>query len=87
MAAKPVVTLYGRPGCTLCDEAAAMLAELEGSLGFETARVNIEKDDALLRRYMFEIPVVVVGEVEVARAPVHRRALEQALRDSFSPVT
>lgn len=87
MAARPVVTLYGRPGCTLCDEAAAMLADLEGGLGFDTLRVNIEEDDALLRRYMFEIPVVVVDEVEVARAPVRRRALEQALRDSFRPVT
>ncbi|MGK2964136.1 MAG: glutaredoxin family protein [Tepidiformaceae bacterium] len=87
MAARPVVTLYGRPGCTLCDEAAAMLADLEGGLGFDTLRVNIEEDDALLRRYMFEIPVVVVDEVEVARAPVRRRTLEQALRDSFRPVT
>ncbi|HET7738538.1 MAG TPA: glutaredoxin family protein [Tepidiformaceae bacterium] len=87
MAAKPVVALYGRPGCTLCDEAAAMLADLEGSLGFETVRVNIEEDDALLRRFMFEIPVVVVDEVEIARAPIHRRGLEQALRDSFRPVT
>jgi len=41
--------------------------------------VNIETDDTLLRRYMFEIPVIAVDGAEVAKAPIYERALEETL--------
>lgn len=73
------VTLYGRPGCGLCDEAEADLQALRSRFGLTIERVNIEDDDELLRRYVFEIPVVTVDGVEVARAPIYRGGLEKAL--------
>ncbi|MEX0782897.1 MAG: glutaredoxin family protein [Dehalococcoidia bacterium] len=79
----PVVTLYGRAGCHLCDEALAVLQRLRPRLGFEIAEVDIESDDALLQRYVFAIPVIAVGEHEVARAPVRAEALEDALREAL----
>ncbi len=83
--AEPVVTLYGRPGCHLCDAAEAILRTLEPELGFSTALVNIEADDALHRRFMFEIPVVEVDGQVIARAPIARRALVAALKDALRP--
>ena len=59
------VTLYTRPECHLCDEAReAILALREELPPFELSEVNIERDDALLIRYLERIPVVAVdGEV------------------------
>ena len=55
----PLVKLYERPDCHLCEVA---LAELEGlraaGLEFEIERVDIESDEQLLRRYLERIPVI-----------------------------
>ncbi len=79
----PVVTLYVREGCHLCDQAKAMLDLLAPRMGFAIAVVDIESDEALLRRYLLEIPVVAVGVQELARAPVYPGTLEDALRGAL----
>lgn len=77
---RPTVTLYSRAGCALCHETEELLRKLAGKFGFETAVVDIETDDDLLRRYMLEIPVVAVAGEVIAQAPIRRAALEEALR-------
>jgi hypothetical protein len=84
MPAGPVVTLYGRAGCHLCDEALLLLRSLAPPMGFRVEQVDVESDSALLERYVFDIPVIVVGESEVARAPISARALEDALAEILS---
>jgi hypothetical protein len=79
----PVVTLYGRPGCTLCLEAEQELRRLARSLAFALNVVDIEQDDALLERFMFEIPVVTLDGEELARAPIRKGALERRLREAL----
>ena len=55
----PIVRLYGRPDCHLCDEARAELERmLAGGAGFELHEVDIETDDELLRRHLERIPVI-----------------------------
>ncbi len=83
MAALPAVTLYGRDDCPLCEQAATMLAALAPRLRFVVERVDIEADDELLRRYMFEIPVVAVAGRDVAKAPIYPGPLEDALREAL----
>jgi glutaredoxin len=61
----PTLTLYGRPGCHLCDDARAQLLTLRSELGFELVERDIEADDDLLRRYLERIPVVALGEEEL----------------------
>jgi glutaredoxin len=61
----PTLTLYGRPGCHLCDDARAQLLTLRAELGFELVERDIEADDDLLRRYLERIPVVALGEEEL----------------------
>ncbi len=73
------VTLYGRPGCSLCDHAEQMLSRIARRIPLAVELVNIETDDALHQRYMFEIPVVTVEGAEVAKAPIYERALEETL--------
>ncbi|MBI5948266.1 MAG: glutaredoxin family protein [Chloroflexi bacterium] len=80
----PAVTLYGRDGCTLCDQAAKMLDALAPRLRFVVEQVDIEGDEELLRRYLFEIPVVAVAGREVAKAPIYAGPLEDALREALN---
>ena len=51
------VVLYGRPDCHLCDEARALLRDLDG---VRFREVDIEGDDALFASYLERIPVVEV---------------------------
>ena len=73
------VTLYVRPGCTLCIEARAALDRISVRVPLTVTAVNIESDDALLRRFMFEIPAVEVEGTIVAVAPAREGPLEDAL--------
>jgi glutaredoxin len=59
------VTLYGRPGCHLCDDARAALEQVRAACPFRLEEIDIESDDALLRRYMERIPVVALDGEEL----------------------
>jgi len=61
----PLVRLYARPDCHLCDEARDGLERLHAEgLDFELTEVDIEADDDLQRRYLERIPVVELdGEI------------------------
>jgi glutaredoxin len=61
----PTVTIYGRPGCHLCDDALAVLERIRAETPFALERVNIEEDDTVLRAYLERIPVVAVDGEEV----------------------
>lgn len=54
------VTLYGRPGCHLCDEARSVVARVCADLGETFEEVSIDDDPALQERFGEEIPVTFV---------------------------
>ena len=58
--AGPRVTLYGRPGCHLCDDARAVIEAVCAELGESWAEVDVDEDPVLLDRYAEEIPVTLV---------------------------
>jgi len=70
------VTLYGRPGCHLCDDARAILDRV----GEPYDEVNIEDDDDLHRRYLERIPVVAVDGDELFDFFVDEGALRARLQ-------
>ena len=55
------LVLYGRDGCHLCDEARVVLERV----GHPFEEVDIETDDALLKRYLERIPVVALDGEEL----------------------
>ena len=59
------VTLYGRPGCHLCDEARAALLRVRADVPFELREIDIDGDDELFKRYLERIPVVVLDGEEL----------------------
>ena len=54
------VTLYGRPGCHLCDDARAVVARVCADLGESYDEISIDDDPQLQDRFGEEIPVVFV---------------------------
>jgi glutaredoxin len=73
------VVLYGRPGCHLCDDARAALERIRAEIPFTLQERDIEQDDALLRRYLERIPVVVVDGVELCEYFVDEEAVRRSL--------
>ena len=61
----PTVTVYGREGCHLCEDALAVVRRVAADLPVEVRTVDIEADPALLRAYMERIPVVAVDGADV----------------------
>ncbi|MDY6942389.1 MAG: glutaredoxin family protein [Pseudomonadota bacterium] len=60
-------TIYGRPGCHLCDVLTADLAALlEGMDPVVVRHVNIDGVPDLVARYALRIPVLAVGEEELS---------------------
>jgi glutaredoxin len=60
------ITIYGRPGCHLCDEAEARVADLVSD-GVTIEVINIEHDDALHKELLELIPVIEVDGERVAK--------------------
>jgi glutaredoxin len=60
-----VVTLYGRPGCHLCDDARAVLERMRSRRPFALEEIDIEADAALHARYLERIPVIALDGEEL----------------------
>lgn len=78
MTTETPLTLLTRPGCHLCEAAAALLR----SFGAAFATIDIEADAELERRYGEHIPVILDGAREVARAPISEQTLREALANA-----
>jgi hypothetical protein len=76
VAATPVVTLYTKPGCHLCEPVAATIAEAAKVRAIRFLSRNILDYPADYEQYKHAIPVVTVNGVEVAR---YRLSLQQLL--------
>jgi glutaredoxin len=73
------VTLYGRDGCHLCDDARAALERVRATHPFRLEEVDIEADDDLHARYLERIPVVALDGEELFRYFVDEEALRRTL--------
>ncbi len=73
------VTLLGRPGCHLCDDARAGLELLRRDHPFALEERDIESDPELLRAHLERIPVILVDSEEVSHLFLDPSALLRAL--------
>jgi glutaredoxin len=54
------ITLIGKPGCHLCDEARAVVRKVAEELGVGWTELDITQDEALAEQYWEQIPVTLV---------------------------
>jgi glutaredoxin len=78
------ITLYGRPGCHLCDDARDVLERLRARFAFTLEERDITTDDDLHRRYLERIPVVALDGEELFDFFVDEAVLADRLRDAES---
>ncbi|MFE9554333.1 glutaredoxin family protein [Streptomyces sp. NPDC006692] len=55
-----MVTLIGKPGCHLCDDAQEVIEAVCAETGASWEKKDITRDEALYKEYWEQIPVVLV---------------------------
>ena len=58
------ITLLGKPGCHLCDDAREVVARVATDLGVPWDEVDITSDPELQARWWEQIPVTLVDGVQ-----------------------
>jgi glutaredoxin len=74
-----LVTLYGKPGCCLCDEAREAVALVRRDLPFELREVDVSIDPGLMREYGERIPVLELDGEELFELHVNPLELRRRL--------
>lgn len=72
------VVLVTRQGCHLCDQALALLQELN----VHPEVLDVDADDDLYRLYDWRVPVILADGVVVAEGRVNRDRLRELLNPS-----
>jgi glutaredoxin len=73
------VTLIGKPGCHLCDDARAVIEKVAGETGAAVEERDITRDEELYARYWEQIPVVLVDGEQHTFWRVDEKRLRAAL--------
>jgi glutaredoxin len=76
---KARVIVYSRPGCHLCEEAKQAIAAAECLDEYTLEEINIESDADLLKRYRYDIPVIMINGVEAFRHRLSSKAFRERL--------
>ncbi len=80
----PTVTLYGKAGCCLCDDAKDVLNAVRAERPFELEEIDVSLDPALNRLYGERIPVVAVEGDDLFEYHVDAAELRERL-DTLNP--
>jgi glutaredoxin-like protein DUF836 len=75
----PVITLLGRPGCHLCDDAREVIARVAADLRVPWEERDITRSEDDLRDYGEMIPVTLINGVQHDFWHVNEQRLRAAL--------
>ena len=73
------LTLYGKPGCHLCEEARAVVDQVRQTHAFELEEVDITRDPSLEALYRERIPVISIDGREALELVIEATELERCL--------
>ena len=73
------ITLYGKPGCHLCEDALVLLRKIQRRRLLDIEEIDITTDRDLFRRYDIRIPVIVIDDSVELEAPISEKNLRAAL--------
>ena len=71
----PVVELYSKPGCHLCEIAKAKITELRRKAEFLFVEIDIQEIPELFEKYRESIPVILVNGRVFSRYDVNPEEL------------
>jgi hypothetical protein len=73
------ITLYGKPGCHLCDTARAVVERVRADYDFELEEIDVSLDPLLHGRYGERIPVLELDGQELFEFFVQEASLRERL--------
>jgi glutaredoxin len=73
------ITLYGKPGCHLCDTARTVVERVRADHEFELEEVDVSVDPVLHGRYGERIPVLELDGEELFEFFVQEASLRERL--------
>ncbi len=76
----PDVVLYSKSNCPLCDDAKALLDELQKTLPFNLIIKDAESDERAKKYYADRVPVIVVNGREVVGYPPEQKWVSIAIK-------
>jgi glutaredoxin len=74
-----LLTLYGKPGCHLCEEAREVVAQVRERRPFDLEEVDITRDPAVEALYRERIPVIAIDGQEALELVIEATELERCL--------
>ena len=80
MGEQPRITLVGRDGCHLCEDARAVVRKVAADTGVGWVELDVDDDPDLLRQYGEMVPVVLVDGSQHDFYRVDERRLRDALQ-------
>ena len=75
----PLLTLYGRRYCHLCDDMITALQPLRSRFHFELQVVDVDSHPALEQRYGEKVPVLLLRNSELCHYFLDEQAVTAAL--------
>lgn len=81
------VTLYGKPGCHLCEQALEVLLGICDRIPFELVQTDVSSDEDLHRAYFERIPVITLDGEHLSDLFVDEQALIERLESRRWPTT
>ena len=76
---KPILSLYTRNRCPLCDKAKKIIIELAEEWDFQYVEYDIAESDDLTEKYGLMIPVVDIDGEEIQYGQIDKRTIMQGL--------
>lgn len=81
----PVLTLYSRKDCHLCDEMRMALERQRQQRRFALKLVDIDSDPELVSRFGHKVPVLMRGDREICHYVLDGAALLECLDNEVEP--
>ena len=85
MSGQATFTLFSKPGCHLCEDVRLLLDELQPRYGYVVEEIDITGRDDLFARYRYDVPVVLMNGVEIARGRIDDRRLVELIQAGHAP--
>ena len=76
---RPLLTVYSRPYCHLCEDMIEGLRAMQARYAFDLQVVDIDDDPALEERYGHDVPVLAHGARELCRHALASAAVTEYL--------
>jgi hypothetical protein len=78
------LVLLGKPDCALCGEMQAAVERIGAEFGLALETRDVRDDPDTRRRYLLDIPVLLLDGAELARHRIEPEELRRRLRERLS---